>query len=166
MTKPNWFSLSVDQQDELGLIVPSSRWRIIPRTGLPSVFPETFRERIDSAIVVSTPTSTGGVYLAYSANRVDLKDRRIDIEPFGLIVHSTGPSTSGVFLHHGNWPGRTAEAPESFWDLVKESGIGDYFHSNPPDGRREGTIDQLSIGHRGAFDALIREIRARVDGKK
>jgi hypothetical protein len=71
--KPHWFSLSADQQNELGLVVPTSRWHIIPRVELPSVFPATFRERIDSAIVVSTPTSTGGVYLAYCANRVDLR---------------------------------------------------------------------------------------------
>jgi hypothetical protein len=166
MTKPNWLTLSVDQQLEFGLVVPSLRWRIIRQAELPSVFPETFRARIDSAVMVSTPTSTGGVYLAYSANRIDFKDRRIDIEPFGLMVHSSGPSSSGVFLHHGNWPERTAPASDHFWDLVGESGIGDYFHSHPPGGLREGSIEQLPRGHRGAFDALIQEIRFRVDGRK
>ncbi len=163
MTKPNWLSLTVAQQDELSLVVPSSRWRLVARAELPSVFPDRFRARIDSAIVVSTPTSTGGVYLAFSANRIDFKDRAIDIEPFGLIVHSSGPSSSGVFLHDGDWPGRTEAAPPHFWDLVGESGIGNYFHSHPPDGLRDGTIDQLPTGHRGAFESLIREIRHRVD---
>jgi hypothetical protein len=166
VTKPSWLTLSADQQEELKLVVPSSRWRIIPGSELPSAFPDTFRARIDSAIVVSTPSSTGGVYLAYCANRVDFKDRSIDIEPFGLIVHSSGPSSSGVFLHHGHWPGRTGAAPPRFWDAVSESGIGEYFHSYPPDGRRDGTIDQLPIGHRGAFESVIREIRKRIDGHK
>jgi hypothetical protein len=94
MTKPNWLTLSVAQQLEFDLVVPSSQWRI-RQAELPSVFPVTFRARIDSAVMVSTPTSTGGVHLAYSANRIDFKDRRIDIEPFGLMVHSSGPSSSG-----------------------------------------------------------------------
>lgn len=146
--------------------MPSSRWRIIRGIELPTVFPNAFRAKIDSAVVMSAPTSTGGTYLAYSANRVDYKDRRIDIEPFGLIVHSSGPSSSGVFLHHGDWEGRTEPPPAEFWNVVADSGIGDYFHSNPPEGLREGTLDHLPRGHRGAFDAVIREIRARVDGRK
>ena len=104
--------------------------------------------------------------MVYSASRVDYKDQQIDIEPFGLIVHATGPSSSGAFLHHGNWEGRSEPPPAGFWDTVARSGIGDYFHSNPPAGLREGTLEQLPIGHRGAFDSLVREIRARVDGRK
>ena len=166
MAKPNWFSLSDDQQHELDKVALSPGWRILRGAELPSVFSSDFRARIDSAVVVSAPTSTGGTYLAYSANRVDYKDQRIDIEPFGLIVHSTGPSSSGVFLHHGNWEGRTEPPPAGFWDTVSQSGIGDYFHSNPPQGLREGTLEQLPKGHLGAFDALIREIRDRVDGRR
>ena len=166
MSKPNWFSLSDDQQQELNRVALSPGWRIVRGAELPSVFPEDFRAKIDSALVVAAPTSTGGTYLAYSASRVDYKDRQIDIEPFGLIVHSTGPSSSGVFLHHGDWQGRSEAPPAGFWDVVGQSGIGDYFHSNPPMGLREGTLEQLPKGHRGAFDALVHEIRARVDGKK
>jgi len=164
--KPNWLSLSDDQQRELDGIAPSPGWRIIPGAELPTVFPEPFRAKIDSAVVISAPTSTGGTYLVYSANRVDYRDREIDIEPLGLIVHSSGPSSSGVLLHHGGWEGRSGPPPAEFWDVVAESGIGDYFYSNPPDGLSEGTLEQVPKGHRGAFDAVVREIRARVDGRK
>jgi len=44
LTKPNWFSLSVDQQDELGLVVPSSHWRIIAQGSLP----REIRAKVDS----------------------------------------------------------------------------------------------------------------------
>lgn len=165
-TKPNWFTLSEDEQEELGDNVQSPGWRIVPSNQLRRVFPESFRQKIDSAVLLSVPTSTGGVYLAYSANRVDHKSRKIDIELFGLIVHSTGPSSSGVFLHHGDWDGRTESPPDGFWDTTSRSGIGDYFFSNPPAGLHEGTLGQLPKGHRGAFDALVREIRARVDGRE
>lgn len=164
--EPNWRSLSDDQQTELDRVVPSSGWRIIRGSDLPSVFPPSLRLKIDSAVIVSAPTSTGGTYLVYIANRVDHKERQIDIQPFGLIVHSSGPSSSGVFLQHGNWKGRSESPPTEFWDSVDTSGIGDYFYSNPPEGLREGTLEQLPKGHRGAFDAIVREIRARVDGRK
>lgn len=164
--KPNWIPITPEQQDELNVCVPVPGWRIVPRNELPSVFPPAFLEKIDSAVVIAAPTSTGGTYLVYSANRVDFKDGAIDIEPFGLIVHSTGPSSSGVFLHHGDWEGRTEPAPSRFWDDVQESGVGDWFIANPPQGITEGTLEQLPKGHPGAFDAMTREIRARVDGRK
>lgn len=164
--KATWFTLSADQQRDLDERAKSPGWRIVGGRELPAVFPEALREKIDSAVVVATPTSTGGTYLVYSANRVDYKPQKIDVQPFGLIVHSTGPSSSGVFLDHGNWEGRTESPPHDFWDQTERSGIGDYFLANPPEGLREGTLDQLPKGHRGAFDAIVRAIRARVDGRK
>ena len=164
--KPSWVTLTPDQQQELDICVKPGEWRIVPRSELPSAFPESFRVKMDSALVIAAPTSTGGTYLAYSAHRVDLHDRAIDIEPLGLIVHSTGASSSAVFLHHGNWPGRTDHPPSSVWDELAGSTVGDYFLTNPPDGLRAGTINDLPRGHRGAFDALITEIRQRVDSSK
>ena len=101
-----------------------------------------------------------------SANRVDRKAAEIDIHPFGLIVHSSGPGWSGALLQHGNWDGRSESPPSGFWESVDSSGIGDYFLANPPQGLRGGTLDQLTKGHRGAFDAIVGEIRSQVDGRK
>jgi len=164
--KVNWFTLSEDQQNDLDQRVRLPGWRLVRCSELPTVFPESLRQKIDSAVMVAAPTSTGGTYLVYSANRVDYRPQEIDIQPFGLIVHSTGPSSSGVFLDHGTWHGRTESPPDGFWGEVARSGIGQYFMSNPPEGLREGSLDQLPKGHRGAFDAVVREIRARVDGRK
>ena len=82
------------------------------------------------------------------------------------MVHSTGPSASGVYLHHGKWEGRTRPAPPGFWTEVSRSGVGTYYLSPPPGGLREGTLVQLPKGDRGAFDAVVRQILARVDGGK
>jgi hypothetical protein len=161
----SWVNLSTAQQEQLGVCVEPGHWRIVPRAELPDVFPESFRNKIDSALVIAALTSTGGTYLAYSANRIDYKDQAIDIEPVGLIVHSTGASSSAVFLHHGSWPERTERPSPKVWDQLTASSVGDYFLTNPPDGRREGTLDELPKGHRGAFDELIVTIRRRVDGR-
>ena len=161
--KPSWINLTTEQQEELDQAVPRPGWRVVPQSELPSVFPKTFRRKIDSALVISTPTSTGGTYLAYSAHRVDYKAGAIDIEPLGLIVHSTGVGSIAVFLHHGQWTGRTAPPPSGFWDELDESGIGNYFRTHPPEGRTEGTLQELPKGHGGAFAAVVREIRRRID---
>jgi hypothetical protein len=160
--KASWFTLTTDQQRELEVCVRPGEWRVVPRVELPSVFPESFRVKVDSALVIAAPTSTGGTYLAYSANRIDYRARAVDIEPLGLIVHSTGASSSAVFLHHGTWPNRTDYPPSSVWNELAASSIGDYFLTHPPNGVSEGTLDQLPKGHRGAFDAVIAEIRRHV----
>jgi hypothetical protein len=161
--KASWVNLTTEQQEELDRVVPSPGWRVVPQYELPSVFPENFRRKIDSALMISTPTSTGGTYLAYSANRVDCRARAIDIEPFGLIVHSTGVGSIGVFLHHGQWVERSAPLPPGFWDEVARSGVGEYFQTRPPEGRSQGTLEELPRGHSGAFAAVVRELRRRID---
>lgn len=165
-TRPSWVSLTVQQQAELEQCLPDAGWRILSPAELPSVFPQSIRAKIESAVLIATPTSTGGTYLAVSANRIDAKARAVDIDPLGLIVHSTGASTSAVFLHHGDWPERTQTPPQSFWDDLSRSGIGNYYCSNPPRGLQAGTLDQLPAGHHGAFDALVKEIRSVVDSTK
>ena len=139
---------------------------MMPGAALPSVFPATLRAKIDTALVIAAPTSTGGTYLAISADRVDAPDAAIDIHPFGLIVHSTGPSASGVFINHGRWEERTRRPPREFWDEVSRSGIGRYYLTRPLHDAREGTLDQLPKGDEGAFKAVVRHIRAGVDGQQ
>lgn len=82
-SKPSWVYLTTDQQEELDRTVAGPGWRIVPQGELPSAFPGTFRHKIDSAVTIATPTSTGGTYLAYSANRVDDKggDRHRTVGP-------------------------------------------------------------------------------------
>ena len=161
--RPSWINLSSTQQDELHTFVPAPGWRLVPGRELPSLFPETFRAKIDSAVVIAAPTSTGGTYLVFSANRVDLKARALDIEPFGVIVHSTGPAPSGAFIHHGTWADRTQYPPEPFWVDVSQSGIAQYFLASPPASRSAGRLAELPKGHAGAFEAIVRELRARED---
>ena len=157
--KPSRISLSASQQNEIARYGVMPGFRYLRKESLPSVFPQDLREKMDSAVMIVAPTSTGGVYLVFNARRVDPKDRAIDQEPFVIISHSTGPSFSGMFVHHGDWQGRTEKPPQEYWDHVEESGIGNYFLSNPPAGRLSGTLAQLSEGDYGAFQTAITMIR-------
>ena len=163
--RPNWINLRSSQRDELDRLVRAPGWRVVAGSELPSVFPDRFRAKIDSALIIAAPTSTGGTYLAFSANRVDLKARALDIEPFGVIVHSTGPGPSGVFIHHCTWAARTQYPPDAFWKGVSQSGVAQYFLASPPANRSAGPLTELPKGHAGAFEAIVQEIRAREDGR-
>lgn len=152
--KPSWLNLTLTQQQELDAFSRMPGWRLLSKESLPTVFPQSFREKLDSGIVIAAPTSSGGTWLVFNALRVDSRDQAIDQEPFAIIVHSTGAASSGMFLHHGDWPGRTESPPSGFWDRVQESGIGNYFYSNPPSGLTSGDLYQLPPGHREAFEKV------------
>jgi hypothetical protein len=158
MSKPSWIELSPEQQAEFGQLVPSETWRRVPREALPSAFPSSLRSRIDSAVMVSTMAPNGHVYLAYSADRVDLKDDSIDVEPFGVAMLYGRPPSSGLFLHHGSWPGRTAAMPDGLLEFIEQSQVGNYFLAHPPEGKVAGQLHELSRGHRGAFDEVVRRL--------
>jgi hypothetical protein len=157
-TKPSWINFTTAQREEIERVLPCPGSRLLPGNELPSVFPDTLRKKILSAFVISEQTSTGGAYLVFSADRVDEPARAVDIEPFGLIVHSSGPGPRGVFLHHGDWEGRSEWPPVDFWEEVSRRGISSKL--------LEGKLPELPGGHRGAFNAVIRELRAREDGTK
>ena len=160
--KFSWINITSTQRSEIALI-ESPGWQLVAGAALPSVFPSSLRAKIDSAVLIAAPTSFGGTYLAYSANRVD--GGSIDVEPFGLIYHSTGPGQCGVFVHHGEWKRRTTPVPAGFTEHIVRSGIGEYFMAHPPDGLLSGSLDQLSAGHLGAFGVVINQLRAREDSK-
>jgi hypothetical protein len=117
--KPSWINLKSSQRDELDRLVRPPGWCLVSRSDLPSIFPHSLREKIDSALMIAAPTSTGGTYLAFSANRVDSKARAIDVEPFGVIVHSTGlrakatstPPAPSRPRPHAPSPGHHAPSP-------------------------------------------------------
>jgi hypothetical protein len=158
--KSSWVSLTSSQQQELQGFATMPGWKLLSQDSIPTVFPQDFRHKLDSAVMIAAPTSSGGTYLVCNALRADLRTREIDQEPFAVIVHSTGLDPRGMFLHHGDWPDRTQTPPQAFWSSVDESGVGDYFLSNPPSGLNSGTLDELPRGHRAAFDSAISHYRS------
>ena len=159
----SWRHLTTDQQFELEELMPVSGWRVIPGSELPSVFPDDFRSKLDSALVMVEPTDTGGTYLITNAIRPDFKDKALDHEPFGLIVGDTGAGSIGVFVHHDTWSGRTEYPPEEFWEEATTSGVGNYYLAVPPSGSTSGSLDELPKGHRAAFDVIIESLRRQID---
>ncbi len=162
-SKVNWVRLNAAQQDGLTSLAKSPGWRIVPTSELAPVLPPRLVPKLDAVMVVAEPTSTGGVFLMLNALRVDGEE--LDQQPFGVIVSSTGASSSGVWVDHGSWKGRTVDLPNDFFEVVDESSIGSYYYANPPSGVREGSLVQLSGGHPEAFAKVTALLRARKDSK-
>jgi len=156
-----WIEVKSSHRDEFPLSLTPG-WVLIPAREVPSIVPKALRLKLDSAVQIITPTSTGGFYLTYSGNRVD--GDKIDIEPFGLIVHPTGPASEGLFIHHGQWPERTTQVPSDFAAHIVNTGTGSYFMTYPPNGLVAGALNQLPEPHRGALTTIIAGLRAREDG--
>ena len=148
----SFVSLTPSQQEEVEQLSQTPGWRALSKAELPSFFPEDLRERLDSAVVVTSSTmASDRTYVVCNGIRPDPRSREIDHEPFVVSVLSSGASTGGMFVHHGDWDGRTESAPTGFWEVVQESGVGDYFLPSPPSGRSSGTLAELSSDHRAAF---------------
>jgi hypothetical protein len=162
--KATWVRLTADQQEGLTNLSQAPGWRIVPTKELAPVLPPGLVPKLDAVMVVADRTSTGGVYLMLNTLRVDGEE--LDQQPFGVIVSSTGASSSGVWVDHGRWEGRTVDLPDDFLDTVDNSTIGSYYCAKPPSGMREGGLEQLSGGHREALEKITGLLRERKDSKR
>lgn len=91
-----WVRLNADQQQGLTNLSRTPGWRVVPTKELAPILPPGLVPKLDALMVVAEPTSTGGVYLMLNALRVDRDE--IDQQPLGVIVSSTGASSSGVWV--------------------------------------------------------------------
>jgi hypothetical protein len=155
------FELSPEQIARLRDLVPERRWAVLSSTELNGVLPDRFLAKVDSVIAVASPTSSGGTCLLFNALRVDEPARLVDQEPLGLFLRSTEENSTGVLVHHGSWDDRSWKASSELWRGVAESGIGNYFLTNPPEGRHSGTLEELPRGTAGALDHVLKALRDR-----
>ena len=159
----SYVAITPEQIAEVKALCPSDTstpWFVsLNKEQIPSVFPEKFREKFDHAVMMgSGNTLTGSVYVVLNGQRVDERDRAIDQEPFGILLSSNNSTPSGVFIHHGDWPGRTEKTsiPREFWQSVQESGIGNYYPPPSMQQNSSGTLDSIpSNSNRGAFNTTV-----------
>lgn len=159
--KVTWFRFPPEQQRRIGELVPGSGWALLSSTELCGILPDEYMAKVDSVIGVSAPTSTGGTCVMFNNLRVDTGARLIDQDPLGMFLTSSGVSSSGVLVHHGDWDDRSWEASSALWRDVEDSGIGGYFLSDPPAGRGSGSLADLPKGTAGALERVLEALRAR-----
>jgi hypothetical protein len=163
MAKPSWIKLNGDQASELFTLSKSIEfdpgYLVVPQSGIPSLFSPILKLKCDSAVVMSSTGDKGTVIFVCNALRVDHKDLAIDQEPFGIALLSTGAVESGLFLHHGNWHGRTTAVPPQFWDDVAASGLGNCCPGTQLPSSTGPFSDLAGTSHEQAFYNLFDELK-------
>ena len=156
----HWKPLVASETEEWRALLPSGvndpSYRYIEPREFPSSIPESLKAKLDSAVVMASGSPGGTTYLVCNLNRIDRKDDAVDQQPFALAFDANGEVASGVYINHGNWPGRTQRLPAEYTAHVQASGIGKYFIPTIPEATREGLLSDLSeSSHRHAFDKVI-----------
>src|SRR5947208_134438 len=110
----SWDVITPAEEAEIRELVVPNQYRVILPHELPVFLPASLRNKIINGIVMATDVSSGWVFVA-NWQRVEVNTREIDQEPFGIFLLSGSTNTpalsSGMYLHHGDWPGRTKAIP-------------------------------------------------------
>lgn len=131
-------------------------YRWIRRDQIPTAVPQTLRKKTPRALLMWERKPSGDTYLVCNGLRVDLKADALDHEPFGVVVHSSGASTGGVFIHHGGWRGRTTPLTPELRTALESTSLADYFPLAGAPSASSGPLSDLSrTPHAGAFAATL-----------
>ena len=152
--KPNLYSLDSAARQEVEKYAAEPGWQRITGDSAPSFLPPTLSGRTKEIVVVTAPASTSAMVVMFNLYRVDAPVRQIDQQPFVVVVHSSGASTAGQFIDHGDWKNRSTPLviPEDFSGAVNSSGIASYYRAIPSTDSTGGTLETLPMGDRAAFE--------------
>ena len=154
--KPNLYSLDSAARQEVEMYAAKPGWQRITGENAPSFLPPTLRGRTKEIVVVAAPASTSTMVVMFNIYRVDAPARQIDHQPLVVVVHSSGVSTAGHFIDHGDWKNRSTPLviPEDFSGPVNSSGIASYYRAIPSTDSTGGSLDTLPMGDRAAFERV------------
>ncbi len=155
------YSISSSQCSEFDEIAQEckleSGYKYLASSEIPSAIPESLRLKMVSALLMWERTTSGCVYLVCNGIRLDKKANALDQEPFGIVVRSTGPSTSGFFIHHGTWLHRTIDISPEVRQILDSTSVGNYFPLGEVPSAPSGPLSDLSeTSHEGAFRETLR----------
>jgi len=126
---------------------------------IPSAIPASLRSKMTSTLLMWERTSSGCMYLVCNGIRLDEKDNALDQEPFGVVVHSSGASPTGIFIHHGDWRNRTIPITPEVKQVLESTSLGNYFPLREVPSGPSGPLSDLSkTSHEGAFRTTVQKL--------
>lgn len=155
------YSISSNQREELEKLVKDclleSGYKWLSSSEIPSAIPLSLREKMPSALLMWEHTTSGCMYLVCNGIRLDERANAFDQEPFGIVIHSTGASTSGIFIHHGNWNNRSVPITPEAQLVLQSTSLGNYFPLDEVPANSSGSLSDLKkTSHEGAFNAMLK----------
>jgi hypothetical protein len=153
-------ALSSNDQSEFEQIAAQlgseSGYKSLSTGELPRAIPDALRSKLTGAVMMWERSTDGSVYLVVNAVRLDAGDYALDQQPFGVAVNSSGTDTSGVFIQHGDWPGRTVPLSTTHGNLLASTSLGYYFPFGDDPPSSSGPLTELAkTSHEGAFHRMM-----------
>jgi hypothetical protein len=165
------FSLSSSQLDEFEQIAKrynsTSGFKWLPSSEIPKAIPEPLRNKLKSAMLMWERTSSSSVFLVFNNIRFDQKDNSLDQQPFGIVVNSSGASTYGIFIDHGNWQNRSIPITPEVISILESTSLGNYFPFREEVSQNSsGSLTDLkNTSHGSAFKEMISELKVSINQK-
>lgn len=162
------FSISSSQVEEFEQIAKnynsSSGYKWFSSSQIPSAIPEALRNKLPSAMLMWERNSSSSAFLVFNNIRLDQKDNSLDQEPFGIVVNSSGASTYGIFIHHGDWHNRTTPITPEVLKILESTSLGNYFPLGEVLQSSSGPLTDLkNTSHEGAFNAMINKLLVSIN---
>lgn len=133
-----------DSYSQWNQISEEGTWHIVPPSTLSGLIPGDLLNKANSVMVMASASPQGSVFVA-NINRVDRPASAIDQEPYIAVFNHSMSSTSGGFVHHGNWDGRTDKPEPDFFTAISASGIDTYYPLKEMPTSGSGLLKELDV---------------------
>ena len=166
MAKANKIVLDETQCSEIERLVESldgDGFVMVAQGDLPSAIPLGLAGKMDSAVFVVSGSAGDRAIAMWNGYRIDQRPQAVDEHPIAIMMISGSVQPEAVILDHGGWDGRTTPLSDEHKRYILNSGVGDYFLSQPPEGVPSGSLGQLSPGRRDAFEQCVNELEIMIE---
>lgn len=115
-----------DEYDWWDKLCPGGHWKRVSPTIFTGILPDGLIAKTNTVLVMSSDSGEATAFVT-DLFRVEPSEAAIDQEPFILTFSHNQGESSGYFIHHGSWQGRTVNPGSTFFDAVESSGIEHFY---------------------------------------
>ena len=120
------FARPYDEYDWWNDLCPGGHWKRVSPTVFEGILPDGLLVKSNAAVVMSSDSGNATAFVT-NLFRVEPDVGEIDQEPYILTFNHDHSESSGYFIHHGSWDGRTVSPGSTFFDAVESSGIEHHY---------------------------------------
>ncbi len=92
-------------------------------------------------------TSSGMTQVVCNGVRLNQKAHGLVSGAVGVVVNTSGASTGGVFIHHGDWAGRSLPVTSEVREVFESTSLDNYFPLGEVPSGSSGPLSDLSKRH-------------------
>ena len=140
-------------------------YMVIDQAEFPKLIPESLREKCENAVIMTSDLTEHHSVMAINLRRWDTRDSAVDQEILAISFVDGQASSEAVFIHHGNWEGRTekAQTSESCNSACASPVISDFVVLKSLPQKSQGPLSDLEgysdrRASRAAWDELYRSL--------